>query len=102
MLDFTLLDFTLFGAYLGAVITLIITPGPVVALVLKNTLKGQDSKSKSTQALKTICGTNLGSLLLIAVSIAVILGVAKVSESLLGIMSIVGCGFILYLGFSSL
>ncbi|WP_295737662.1 LysE family translocator [uncultured Helicobacter sp.] len=102
MLDFTLLDFTLFGAYLGAVITLIITPGPVVALVLKNTLKGQDSKTKSTQALKTICGTNLGSLLLIAVSIAVILGVAKVSESMLGIMSIVGCGFILYLGSSSL
>lgn len=102
MLDFTLLDFTLFGAYLGAVITLIITPGPVVALVLKNTLKGQDSKTKSTQALKTICGINLGSLLLIAVSIAVILGVAKVSESMLGIMSIVGCGFILYLGSSSL
>lgn len=102
MLDFASLDFAWFGAYLGAVITLIITPGPVVALVLKNTLKGQDSKTKSTQALKTICGTNLGSLLLIAVSIAVILGVAKVSESLLGIMSIVGCGFILYLGSSSL
>ncbi|TLD93119.1 LysE family translocator [Helicobacter magdeburgensis] len=97
-----MLDFTLFSAYLGAVITLIITPGPVVALVLKNTLKGQDSKTKSTQALKTICGTNLGSLLLIAVSIAVILGVAKVSETMLGIMSIVGCGFILYLGSSSL
>ena len=94
-----MLDFTLFSAYLGAVITLIITPGPVVALVLKNTLKGQDFKTKSTQALKTICGTNLGSLLLIAVSIAVILGVAKVSETMLGIMSIVGCGFILYLGF---
>ncbi len=102
MLDFALLDFAWFGAYLGAVITLIITPGPVVALALKNTLKGQDSKSKSTQALKTICGTNLGSLLLIAVSIAVILGVAKVSETMLGIMSIVGCGFILYLGSSSL
>ena len=102
MLDFASLDFTLFGAYLGAVITLIITPGPVVALVLKNTLKGQDSKTKSTQALKTICGTNLGSLILIAVSIAVILGVTKVSESMLGIMSIVGCGFILYLGSSSL
>lgn len=102
MLDFASLDFAWFGAYLGAVITLIITPGPVVALVLKNTLKGQDSKTKSTQALKTICGTNLGSLILIAVSIAVILGVAKVSESMLGIMSIVGCGFILYLGSSSL
>ena len=102
MLDFTSLDFAWFGAYLGAVITLIITPGPVVALVLKNTLKGQDSKSKSTQALKTICGTNLGSLILIAISIAVILGVAKVSETMLGIMSIVGCGFILYLGSSSL
>lgn len=97
-----MLDFTLFGAYLGAVITLIATPGPVVALVLKNTLKGQDSKTKSTQALKTICGTNLGSLILIAASIAVILGVAKVSESMLGIMSIVGCAFILYLGSSSL
>nr|WP_317403396.1 LysE family transporter [uncultured Helicobacter sp.] len=97
-----MLDFTLFGAYLGAVITLIATPGPVVALVLKNTLKGQDSKTKSTQALKTICGTNLGSLILIAASIAVILGVAKVSESMLGIMSIVGCAFLLYLGSSSL
>ena len=70
----------------------------LVALVLKNTLKGQDSKTKSTQALKTICGTNLGSLLLISVSIAVILGAAKVSESMLGIMSIVGCAFIIYLG----
>ena len=97
-----MLDLTLFSAYLGAVITLIITPGPVVALVLKNTLKGQDSKTKSTQALKTICGTNLGSLLLMGISIAVILGVAKISESMLGIMSIVGCGFILYLGSSSL
>ena len=97
-----MLDLTLFSAYLGAVITLIITPGPVVALVLKNTLKGQNSKTKSTQALKTICGTNLGSLLLMGISIAVILGVAKVSETMLGIMSIVGCGFILYLGSSSL
>ncbi len=41
-------------------------------------------------------------LILIAISIAVILGVAKVSESMLGIMSIVGCAFIIYLGFSSL
>ena len=40
--------------------------------------------------------------MLIAVSIAVILGVAKVSESMLGIMSIVCCGFIIYLGSSSL
>lgn len=47
-----MLDFTLFGAYLGAVITLIITPGPVVALVLKNTLKGQDSKTKKHTSLK--------------------------------------------------
>lgn len=70
--------------------------------MLKNTLKGQDSKSKNTQTLKTICGTNLGSLILIAVSIAVILGVAKVSESMLGIVSIMGCGFIIYLGSSSL
>ncbi|WP_304150003.1 hypothetical protein [Helicobacter bilis] len=31
--------------------------------MLKNTLKEQNSKSKSTQALKTICGTNLGSLI---------------------------------------
>ena len=99
-----MIHFDILSAYILAIIALIATPGPVVALVIKNAISIQDSKTNKSMknAFFTICGTNLGSLILIAVSIAVILGVAKVSESMLGIMSIVGSCFIFYLGFSSL
>ena len=94
-----MIHFDILSAYLLAIIALIATPGPVVAIVIKNAISIQDSKTNKPMknAFFTICGTNLGSLILIAVSIAVILGVAKVSESMLGIMSIVGSCFIFYL-----
>lgn len=107
--------YELLFAYIAAIITLIATPGPVVALVIKNALIPQntiDSEStlKTTHnnatnsikyALFTICGTNLGSLVLIAASIAVILGIAQFSSLALALLSLLGSCFILYLGASA-
>lgn len=106
------MHFEILGAYIAAAVALIATPGPVFALVVKNTLSVQDSKSCASKAHKsarpiqsaffTICGTNLGSLLLIGVSVAMILGVARVSSLALGVLSLLGSCFIFYLGASSL
>lgn len=107
-----MIHFEILGAYIAAAVALIATPGPVFALVVKNTLSAQDSKACASKAHKsarpiqsaffTICGTNLGSLLLIGVSMAMILGVARVSSLALAILSLLGSCFIFYLGASSL
>ena len=99
-----MIHFDILSAYILAIIALIATPGPVVALVIKNAISIQDSKTNKPMknAFFTICGTNLGSLILIAISIAVILGVAKVSHLAISVVSLLGSCFIFYLGFSSL
>ena len=56
-------------AYIVAVFVLIVTPGPVVALVIRNA-----SLYGFKAAFFTNLGTNFASLLLIAFAIAVILG----------------------------
>ncbi|STQ86817.1 LysE family translocator [Helicobacter muridarum] len=83
--------------YTLAVFMLIVTPGPVVALVLRNA-----SIYGFKVALFTSIGSNFASLLLIILAIAVILGVFKVSPFVLSLLSILGCMFIFYLGSSSL
>ena len=107
-----MIHFEILGAYIAAAIALIATPGPVFALVVKNTLNAQDSKAYASKAHKpmhpiqsaffTICGTKLGSLILIGVSMAMIFGVARVSSLALSILSLLGSCFIFYLGASSL
>lgn len=52
---------TLFGGYILAVMALLITPGPVMALVT-----GTAARHGYVCALKTIAGTHLASLALIA------------------------------------
>ncbi|MDE6958112.1 MAG: LysE family translocator [Helicobacter apodemus] len=84
-------------AYILAVFLLIATPGPVVALVLRNA-----SFYGFKVALFTSIGTNFASLILIVLAIAVILGVFQVSPFVLSLLSLLGCVFIFYLGFSSL
>ncbi|RAX52058.1 hypothetical protein CCY99_07865 [Helicobacter sp. 16-1353] len=84
-------------AYIFAVVLLIITPGPVVALVIRNA-----SKYGFRFALATSIGTNLASLILISLSIAIILGAFSISPAFLSAISIFGCIFIFYLGFKSL
>ncbi|AWI34832.1 LysE family translocator [Helicobacter apodemus] len=84
-------------AYILAVFLLIATPGPVVALVLRNA-----SLYGFKVALFTSIGTNFASLILITLAIAVILGVFQVSPFVLSLLSLLGCVFIFYLGASSL
>ncbi len=84
-------------AYILAVFMLIATPGPVVALVLRNA-----SFYGFKVALFTSIGTNFASLILIVLAIAVILGVFQVSPFVLSLLSLLGCVFIFYLGFISL
>ncbi len=85
----------LFG-YIASVFLLIATPGPVIMLIIRNA-----SLYGFKNALFTGIGTNAASLILIAISIAIILGLFSITESLLSIISAFGCLFIFYLGASS-
>jgi len=76
---------------------MIATPGPVMILVASAGLKGG-----YVSALKTILGTNLASLLLIAISILIIKGIFDVNEWLFIGIKIIGCFYIAYLGFEIL
>ncbi len=89
--------FEILFAYILAVFLLIATPGPVVALVIRNA-----SMYGFKTAFFTSIGTNFASLILITLAIAVILGVFEISPSILSMISLLGCAFIFYLGVSSL
>ncbi|WP_298495614.1 LysE family translocator [Helicobacter sp. UBA3407] len=89
--------FEILLAYILAVFLLIATPGPVVALVIRNA-----SMYGFKTAFFTSIGTNFASLLLITFAIAIILGAFEISPFALSLISIAGCAFIFYLGFSSL
>lgn len=76
---------------------MIATPGPVMILVASAGLKGGYRKS-----LQTIVGTNLASLVLIAVAILILKGMLSVNETLFLIIKILGCIYIAYLGYEIL
>lgn len=89
--------FEVLFAYILAVFMLIATPGPVIALIIRNA-----SMYGFKIALFTSIGTNFASLILLTITIAVILGIFNVSPFILSMFSILGCVFIFYLGISSL
>lgn len=91
-----MIEYNLLLAYIASVFLLIATPGPVVALVIRNA-----TRAGFKAALATSIGTNAASLVLILFSIAIILGIFHLSSSFLNILSLFGCVFIFYLGFSS-
>lgn len=80
-----------------SVIIMIATPGPVMILVASAGLKGGYRK-----ALQTIFGTNLASLILIALSILILKGMFSVNETLFLIIKVLGCFYIAYLGYDIL
>lgn len=86
-----------FYLYAISVIIMIATPGPVMILVASAGLKGGYRKS-----LQTIVGTNLASLVLIAISILILKGMLSVNETLFLIIKILGCLYIAYLGYGIL
>lgn len=61
--------------YCTAVVVMIATPGPVMLLVASAGLKGGYK-----QALKTIFGTNLASLVLIVLSVLILKGFLNIAE----------------------
>lgn len=83
--------------YCTAVVVMIATPGPVMWLVASAGLKGGYK-----QALKTIFGTNLASLVLIVLSVLILKGFLNIAEHWLNAIKILGCVYIAYLGFQIL
>ncbi len=84
-------------SYALAVLLLIATPGPVVALVVDTA-----ARAGRRQAVATALGTNAASLVLIAVAAGVILTSVVIDPRWLAALSLVGCLFIAYLAIGSL
>jgi len=84
-------------AYLGTVVLLIATPGPVVLLVVEAA-----SRSGTAAAVRTALGANAASLVLVAAAAAVLAGTLALSPQVLQWGALFGCLFIGWLGFSGL
>ena len=84
-------------AYLGTVILLIATPGPVVLLVVDTS-----SRLGTVPAIRTALGANAASLVLVAAAAAVLAGSLALSPQILQWAGLLGCLFIGWLGYSSL
>lgn len=82
-----------FILYCAAVIVMIATPGPVMLLVASAGLQGGYKK-----ALQTIFGTNLASLILIALSVLILKGFLTVDAQWFNAIKILGCLYIAYIG----
>lgn len=76
-------------AYSLAVVVLIGTPGPIVALVINAA-----TRHGFKYALITVLGANVASLVLLASAGLVVLGVIALDEHTLKWISLIGCGFI--------
>lgn len=85
------MNLPLLGAYALAVFLLISTPGPVVALVT-----GTAARSGLRQAFCTLLGTNLASLVLIALAVMMLTGVLSINAWCLPGLGLIGCGYIGY------
>ncbi|MDG9882415.1 LysE family translocator [Pseudomonas putida CSV86] len=88
---------TLLIAYLGTIVLLIATPGPVVLLVVDAA-----SRSGTASAIRTALGANAASLVLVAAAAGVLAGALALSPQLLQWGALAGCLFIGWLGFSGL
>lgn len=80
---------TLLGTYFLSVVLLLITPGPVVALVTHTALR-----EGYRRAWMTVAGTNLGSLMLILMATLLLSGVVKLHPLALPLVGIVGALFL--------
>ena len=84
------MNFTLLAAYSLSIVTLLLTPGPVVALI--TTTAAQHGYRR---AFLTLIGTNGASLVLIALAALMLAGVVSISAIWLGVLGLVGS---LYIG----
>ncbi|MFW2177582.1 MULTISPECIES: LysE family translocator [unclassified Moraxella] len=78
-------------AYISAIILFLGTPGPVTVMVANTS-----TKYGFKAGIKTVAGTNTASLLLIALSMAVIQGLFAISEQALLWLTLFGSLYVLY------
>ncbi len=86
------LDLSLVTLYVTAVVSLLVTPGPVTLLVLRAGLAGG-----MRHAFLTICGSNVASLILIFVSALLIKGLLVVDERVFTLVRLAGCLYIAWI-----
>ncbi|KOC87773.1 LysE family translocator [Winslowiella iniecta] len=91
------MNLTLLGAYFLAVLLLLLTPGPVIALVT-----GTAARYGSRKAFATVAGTNVASLVLIAFAALMLAGILSLSPLVLYLVGIAGSLFIGWSAFTSL
>lgn len=84
-------------AYVLAIVLLIGTPGPIVALVINAA-----SRHGFKYALITVLGSNLASLVLLACAALIISGVIALDAHSLQWISLLGCGFIAWMALHGL
>lgn len=87
---------TLLLAYLGTLLILIATPGPVVLLVV-----GTSGRSGALAGLRTALGANAASLVLVAIAAAILAGSLVLSAKLLNGLALLGCLFMGWLGWQA-
>ncbi len=83
------MNYSLLLAYIIAIVVLIGTPGPIVALVINAA-----SRHGFRYALSTVLGSNLASLTLLAAAALIVSGVIALDGNSLQWISLLGCGFI--------
>lgn len=91
------MNLALLAVYSLSVLTLLLTPGPVVALITATA-----AQYGYRQAFMTLCGTNGASLLLLALAALMLAGVVSLSPLLLCVLGLAGSLYIGYSAFCSL
>lgn len=91
------MNFLELSLYIITVIVMIATPGPVMILVASTGLK-----HGYRAALKTILGTNIASLILIAFAILVLKGILSIHDHVFAVIKMLGSLYIAYLGYEIL
>ncbi|WMC09691.1 LysE family translocator [Oceanimonas pelagia] len=87
------MNLTLLLAYIGAVLLLLLTPGPVVALIT-----GTAARHGARRAFVTVLGTNAASLVLMALAVLMLAGLLTLPEPRLYGLALAGSA---YLGVSA-
>ncbi|WP_455917712.1 LysE family translocator [Pseudomonas cerasi] len=91
------MELSLLLVYVFSVFVLIITPGPVVAMLINTSLVAGPKR-----AMLTALGTNGASLVLVMVAALILTGTLSVSAPMLNLISLVGCFFIAWLSLQAL
>jgi len=91
------MNFALLGGYILAVVMLLITPGPVIALVTATA-----ARQGARKAFATVIGTNAASLVLMGLAILMLTGILSFNPVNLYILAMLGSVFIGYSAVQSL